>query len=53
MDITQKFKVEFMVTAVLPSDAEETIAQDLVKLAKAVMNGDCFKFSPASVRKVS
>lgn len=104
MAITQKHKVEFMVTAVLPSDVEQELAQDLVKLAKAVMNGethfkghpidgrqkhmltvfvtegmegiaaflirqamreaikemreeyadgDCFKFSPASVRKVS
>lgn len=39
MAITQKFKVEFMVTAVLPTEVEEAIAKDLVQLAKAVMNG--------------
>lgn len=40
MAITQKFKVEFMATAVLPSDVEQTIAQDLVKMAKAFMAGE-------------
>lgn len=104
MAITQKHKVEFLVTSVLPTEVEQAYAQDLVKLAKAVMagethykghpighrqkymlqlfvtegmegvsaflirqalreaikelreeytDGDCFKFSPASVRKVS
>lgn len=40
MAITQKHKVEFMVTSVLPTDVEQDIAKDLIKLAKSVSNGE-------------
>lgn len=104
MAITQKHKVEFLVTSVLPTDLEEDLVKDFIGIAKAIMAGethymgqpidnrqkymlqlfvtegmegvstflirqamreaikgmreeysddDCFKFSPASVRKVS
>ena len=53
MAITQKHKVEFMVTSVLPTEVEQAMREAIKEMRKEYTDGDCFKFSPASVRKVS
>lgn len=40
MAMTKKFKVSFNVTAVMPSDVEAALFEDVKRLAKMVRDGD-------------
>ena len=40
MAMTKKFKVSFDVTAVMPSDVESALFEDVKRLAKMVRDGD-------------